>query len=99
MKRFTTLAVATAIGLVAAPAFACDGKHDPEKAAKRAAARAEALAEADADGNGALSAQEFEAFSAAMQRQHSTHQFAKLDSNDDGQVSADELAAPRHKHD
>ena len=65
-----------------------------------AAARDKAFAEADADGNGALTPDEFEAFHEAMRRAFEAARFSKIDTNADGVLSKDEVAAakPPHKH-
>jgi len=88
---FATLGLLGAAGL---PALAYADKAAFE------AARTTAFAEADADGNGALSPDEFEAFHEAMRRAMTALHFAKADANGDGLVSADELAAarPRRGH-
>ena len=88
---FATLGL---IGAAALPATAMPpgGRPDP---AVFEAARTKAFAEADADGNGALSSDEFAAFHEAMRRALAAAQFAKADANGDGLVSADELAAAR----
>jgi hypothetical protein len=91
MTKLRVLTLSALIGLSATPLLACDG-------ADKSAARAQALAEADSDGNGALSAQEFEAFTEAMHRQFAQARFAKLDADGDGQVTAAELQnARRHR--
>jgi hypothetical protein len=65
MRKLKPVLLATALALVATPVLACD-------AAKRQAmkeAHASAFAEADTNGDGALDAQEFQAFHQAMERQ------------------------------
>lgn len=86
MKTYLWLAIA-ASALVAAPVLACDGARGE----KFAEARNAALAEADADGDGALSAQEFPAFTEALHRKKAEAKFAYLDKDDDGVVTAEEL--------
>ena len=48
----------------------------------------------DADGNGALNADEFAALFAEATRSMSDRPFAMLDANDDGAIDADEMAFP-----
>jgi Ca2+-binding EF-hand superfamily protein len=88
MQRLRILVVATAIGLGTVPALACDG-------ADRSAARAQAFAAADADGNGALTAEEFATFEEVMRQEMAKAAFARLDADGDGQVTASELEAGR----
>ena len=96
MRSIPIFTLVTALAVTAAPALACDG---PGNGAKRAEVQAQALAEADRDGNGALSAEEFEGFKAALARARADHMFAKLDADGDGQVTPAELdAAPTHTH-
>ena len=79
------------LGVAALPAAA--HRDSPEFAA----ARDKAFAAADADGNGVLTADEFEAFHEAMRQAFEAARFAKIDTNGDGVVSKDELgteAAP-----
>ena len=63
----------------------------PTHQEQREAARAQAFAQADADGNGALSPQEFETFKTLMSQLHKRDWFARADANGDGQVTMDEL--------
>jgi hypothetical protein len=85
------------LGLIGAAARPAAARPDP---AVFEAARTKAFAEADADGNGALSSDEFEAFHEAMRRALAAARFAKADANGDGLVTAEELAAarPRRGH-
>jgi hypothetical protein len=86
--------LATALPLVAAVALAVERPSQEE----RDAARAEAFAQADADGSGGLSAGEFDAFHDLMRARHAARAFDRIDSNGDGAVTLEELAAaPRHK--
>jgi hypothetical protein len=89
MRKFAIF-TAAAIGLAATPVLACDGRG---KGGPSPEVRAEALSEADSDGNGALSATEFQAFKAALDRAHAAKKFAKLDADGDGQVTVTELEA------
>jgi hypothetical protein len=82
------------IGLVGAASLATAGPGCPNSAEKEAA-RTQAFAQADADGNGALSQDEFAGFHEAMQQAFAQNRFQKLDTNGDGQVTSDELAAGR----
>jgi hypothetical protein len=89
MRKLTIFAAA-ALGLAATPVLACDG---PGRGGPPPEVRAQALSEADSDGNGALSATEFEAFKAALDRARAGHMFARLDADGDGQVTVTELEA------
>ena len=89
MRKFAIF-TAAAIGLAATPVLACDG---PGPGGPKPEVRAEALSEADSDGNGALSATEFEAFKAALDRARAGQMFARLDAARDGQVTLQELEA------
>ena len=82
--------VATALCLMAAPAFA-----QPPTQAEMEADRTAAFAAADADGNGALTRDEFTAFEAAMQEKRADRFFAALDADSDGNLTSEELAAAR----
>jgi hypothetical protein len=94
MKTYLWLAIA-ASAFVAAPVLACEGGRGE----KYAEARNAAFADADADGNGALSAEEYPAFKEALHRKKADAHFARLDKDDDGLVTAEELedAGPKHK--
>jgi hypothetical protein len=86
--------LAAALVLTGTAAFA-EGNWQEQ----RAAMRAQAFAQADADGNGALSPQEFANYYTILQQQRGSHKFTRLDANGDGQVTLDELqAAPGHHH-
>jgi len=50
--------------------------------------------EHDADGNGALSSDEFAALFAEVTRSMAERPFTMLDVNDDGEISAEEMAFP-----
>jgi len=50
--------------------------------------------EHDADGNGALSSDEFAALFAEVTRSMAERPFTMLDTNDDGEISAEEMAFP-----
>ena len=66
---------------------------------QRDAARAQAFAQADADGNGALSPQEFATFKSIMSQMRKSAWFSRVDANGDGQITLDELqAAHMNKH-
>jgi hypothetical protein len=86
--------------MLLAPGFAVAfGPPDPvEMGAERAAL----FAEADADGNGALSLEEFKTFESLFRDRMAEQHFNHVDANGDGAVSLDELQAsgpppgPRH---
>jgi hypothetical protein len=67
----------------------------PPSQAEIAAEQATLLTEADADGDGALSRDEFTTFDSLFQEVRANHHFNCLDSNGDGLVSSDELSAWR----
>ena len=93
MTQIKPLLFAAAVALIATPALAGDGaKGEAWKAARTAA-----FAEADANGDGALNPEEFQAFQQAMKRRKAELRFAKLDANDDGQITAEELQSG-HRH-
>lgn len=52
------------------------------------------LSEYDADGDGSLSIEEFEALHSAMIREHMVDRFQHLDNDGDGEVTAEEITAP-----
>jgi len=86
--------LAAALLLTGTAAFA-EGNWE----AQRQAMQAQAFAQADADGNGALSPQEFANYYTILQQQRGAHKFTRLDANGDGQVTLAELqAAPEHHH-
>jgi hypothetical protein len=58
-------------------------------------ARTAAFTEADADGDGALTQQEFAQFHALMEQKRAALHFARLDTDGDGKVTQAELAAGR----
>jgi hypothetical protein len=93
MKAFhtSTLAALALVGATALGAAAGPGGKGPEFAA----ARDQAFAQADADGSGALSAEEFATFHELMKVKLAALRFARIDANGDGQVSAEELADAR----
>jgi hypothetical protein len=93
MKTYLWLPTA-ALTFLAAPALACEGGRGE----KYAEARSAALAEADADGDGALSAAEYPAFKEALHRKKAEAHFARLDKDDDGLVTAEELENAGTKH-
>ena len=92
MVNLRPAVIGAALCLIAVPALACDAA----KREAKEAARAEALKAADANGDGALNPQEFQAFRETMEQQMTAFRFARLDTNSDGQVTADELAAGKH---
>jgi len=91
----TTRWLAAALVLASTAAFA-----EGDWKAQREAMRAQAFAQADADGNGALSPQEFQNYYTILQQQRGAHKFTRADANGDGQVTLDELqaAAAQHRH-
>src|SRR5262245_59801599 len=92
--------IAGALALAGATIVAAQSVADRPTKEQRQAARAQVFAQADADGNGALSSQEFETFKTLMSQLHKRDWFAKADANGDGQVTMDELqAVRRHNHD
>ena len=68
-----------------------DGNVSPDEF--RTGMQAE-LAKYDADGNGSLSLAEFETMHAAHIREATVDRFQVFDADGDGQVTADEIAAP-----
>jgi hypothetical protein len=83
-----------ALALAAAPAFAGGGAFRQQFAQERAAL----FAQADADGDGALTPAEFQAFRQLVRQKIAEHRFTRADANGDGKVSLAELeaAGPRH---
>jgi len=69
-----------------------DGVVTPEE---MRAGRLSSVETYDADGNGTLSLDEFEAFHAARIQKLTEGRFQALDADGDGQVTAEEFAAPR----
>jgi len=59
------------------------------------AGRLTAIAAFDADANGVLSRDEFETLRQARIQDRTEDQFRRLDANGDGQISAEEFAAPQ----
>jgi hypothetical protein len=92
--RRILFAALTLLGAAALPALA-----HPNQAQFQAAVD-KAFAEADADGSGSLSPDEFAVFHDALRRAFEAARFAKIDTNGDGQLSREELAAapPPHHH-
>jgi hypothetical protein len=91
--------IGAALALAGATVVAAQNVANKPTQEQRAAARAQAFAQADADGNGALSPQEFETFKTLMSQLHKRAWFARVDANGDGQVTLDELQAARmNKH-
>jgi len=86
------LAVSGAITSVAAAE--CGPPSKEEIATQEAAA----FAEADADKSKTLSLNEFATFIKLFEATHAERHFKCLDTNGDGQVSSDELAAHRPPH-
>jgi hypothetical protein len=58
-----------------------------------AAGREDRVLAADADGDGAVTLEEMEAFAIARVREHVAERFARMDADGDGTISAEELAA------
>lgn len=92
MVKLRPVVIGAALCLIATPALACDAAAREAKEA----ARAQAFKAADANGDGALDPQEFQVFHEMMEKQMTEFRFARLDTNGDGQVTADELAAGKH---
>ena len=91
--------IAGALALAGATVVAAQSVADRPTNEQREAARAQAFTQADADGNGALSPQEFETFKTLMSQLHKRDWFSRADANGDGQVTQDELqAAHMGKH-
>jgi len=90
--------IAGALALAGATVVAAQNVADRPTKEQRQAARAQAFAQADADGNGALSPQEFETYKTLISQLHKRDWFAKADANGDGQVTMDELQAARMQH-
>ena len=91
--------IAGALVLAGATVVGAQNAPDQTGREQRQAARAQAFAQADADGNGALSPQEFETFKTLMSQLHKQDWFGRADANGDGQVTMDELrAAHMGKH-
>ncbi len=92
--------IAGALALAGATVVAAQNVADNPARAERQAAHAQAFTQADADGNGALSPQEFETYKTLISQLHKRDWFTKADANGDGQVTMDELQAARamHKH-
>jgi hypothetical protein len=67
----------------------------PPSKAEFEAERAALFTQADADGNGALSFDEFETFHSLVREKKAEHRFNHLDANGDGSVSLEELQAGR----
>lgn len=67
----------------------------PPSPAEIEAERAALFAQADANGNGALSLDEFKTFESLLRDKMTERHFQQLDANGDGGVSLDELQADR----
>jgi len=91
MTKFKPVMLAAALSLLAAPVLACEGANREAMEAARTAA----FAEADANGDGALTPEEFETFHAAMKARKAQLRFAKLDADGNGQLTAAELESHR----
>jgi EF-hand domain pair len=87
--------IAGALALAGATVVAAQSVADRPTKEQREAARAQAFAQADADGNRALSPQEFETFKTLMSQLRKRDWFARADANHDGQITLDELQAAR----
>jgi hypothetical protein len=87
--------LAAALVLFAAPVLAGPGRPSREQIAADVAA---VFAQADADGDGALTATEFETFQQLMRARMAQHRFARADANGDGKVTLAELQAARPHH-
>jgi hypothetical protein len=92
MTKLLTRIAAITLALGATTAVA--GQDDARRQAFEQA-RTTAFAQADADGNGVLGPDEFGTYHEAMKAQMEQHRFAKMDSNGDGQLSADEVQSDR----
>lgn len=88
MMKPSTLVLATALSLplIAGPAFADPGCRKDMKEARDAAFDA-----ADADGNDALTRDEFEDFHDRLRQSMADARFEKLDADDDDLVTLEEL--------
>jgi len=75
---------------LAGPALAATGSTDDI-----ASAEAAAFSEADANGDGVLSATEFESFHELLRQKLDALRFSQLDTNGDGGLSLDEIRAGR----
>jgi len=84
--------LAGALALVGATAVAARGWPDR---GEMDAAAAEVFAAADADGSGALSADEFASFHDLMRQRMQAAMFTRADANGDGQLTLEELQAAR----
>ena len=80
------------LALVATTAAAAQAWPTKEE---RDAVRAQVFAQADADGSGALSAEELATFKTLMRQRVQQDMFGRIDANGDGQVSLEELQAAR----
>ena len=67
----------------------------PPCPAEMEAERAAVFAQADADGNGALTLDEFKTFESLLRDKMTEHHFAHVDTNGDGTVTLQELQADR----
>lgn len=107
MKRttFITVIAAAAIGMTTLSAMArergpdfstLDADNNGEVTLAELQARGAArFAEADTDGDGFLSLAELEAAGQARAADRAERMLARMDANDDGKLSPDELRAPR----
>ena len=70
----------------------------PPCQAEMEADRTAMFSEADADANGLLTPDELKSFEALMRAKMADRHFQRIDSNDDGAVSLEELQAARPGH-
>ena len=96
MQKTRVLAVAAAVALTL-PALAWSGPGGNPEEWK--AMREATFAEADANGDGALSPDEFATFKEQVHRKRAERRFQRADADGNGAVTLAELEAmPRHGH-
>lgn len=92
--------LAMVVALAAAPALTVAGTEEDLHAQLRAqmeAKRAALFTQADGNGDGALSPAEFAKFEELVRNAMQERHFAKADTNQDGKVTLEELAAEPHR--